>query len=168
MEKAQYDLHENRYDDLDYRNFLNRLAKPLLERLEPNSVGLDFGCGPGPTLSLILEEAGHWVSIYDPIYYPDINLLSQSYDFITATEVFEHQHQPEKDLKVLFNALNTGGWLGIMTKRVLDKESFTKWHYIQDPTHVCFWSETTFQWLSKKWGSSVELLEPDVVLIQKK
>ena len=109
MEKAQYDLHENRYDDLDYRNFLNRLAKPLLERLEPNSVGLDFGCGPGPTLSLILEEAVHWGSIYDPIYYPDINLLSQSYDFITATEVFEHQHQPEKDLKVLFNALNTGG-----------------------------------------------------------
>tara|TARA_Y100000588_G_C13993442_1_gene812517 strand:+ start:193 stop:843 length:651 start_codon:yes stop_codon:yes gene_type:complete len=167
-EKAQYDLHENRPDDLNYQNFLNRLAEPLLEKLNPNSSGLDFGCGPGPTLSLILEEAGHRVSIYDPIYHPDINLLSQSYDFITATEVFEHLHQPAKDLKVLFNALHTGGWLGIMTKRVLDKESFTKWHYIQDHTHVCFWSETTFQWLSKKWGSSVEFPGSDIVLIQKK
>tara|TARA_Y100000588_G_scaffold1917_2_gene2783 strand:- start:172 stop:849 length:678 start_codon:yes stop_codon:yes gene_type:complete len=167
-EKSQYDLHENNPEDFDYRNFLDRLAKPLLKRLEPNSLGLDFGCGSGPTLSVMMEEAGHKVSLYDHIYYPEVDLLSKSYDFITATEVFEHLHQPAKDLKILFNSLKTGGWIGIMTKRVLNKEAFTKWHYIQDPTHVCFWSKTTFQWLSKQWGSSVEFLGSDVVLIQKK
>ena len=166
-EKSHYDLHENNPEDFDYRNFLARLTKPLLKRLEPNCSGLDFGCGPGPTLSIMMEEAGHKVGIYDPIYYPEISLLSKSYDFITATEVFEHLHQPAKDLEILFKNLKAGGWIGIMTKRVLNKESFTKWHYIQDPTHVCFWSETTFKWVAKKWCASVEFPQADVVLLQK-
>ena len=54
-----------------------------------------------------------------------------------------------------------------MTKRVLNKEAFTKWHYIQDPTHVCFWSETTFKWVAEKWRASVEFPQADVVLLQK-
>ena len=167
MEKSHYDLHENNPEDRDYRNFLARLTKPLLKRLEPNCSGLDFGCGPGPTLSIMMEEAGHKVSLYDPIYYPEVSPLSKSYDFITATEVFEHLHQPAKDLEILFNNLKAGGWIGIMTKRVLNKEAFAKWHYIQDPTHVCFWSETTFKWVAKKWHTSVEFPQADVVLLQK-
>ncbi|HBU58492.1 MAG TPA: methyltransferase [Verrucomicrobiales bacterium] len=167
MEKSHYDLHENNPKDSDYRNFLARLTKPLLKRLEPNCSGLDFGCGPGPTLSIMMEEAGHKVSLYDPIYYPEVSPLSKSYDFITATEVFEHLHQPAKDLEILFNNLKAGGWLGIMTKRVLNKEAFAKWHYIQDPTHVCFWSETTFKWVAEKWRTSVEFPQADVVLLQK-
>ena len=167
-EKTQYDLHENNPVDEDYRNFLNRLANPLLEKLKPKSSGLDFGCGPGPTLSVILEEADHNISLYDPIYHPDKNVLSDNYDFITATEVFEHLHYPSKDLMVLHNALKPGGWLGVMTKRVSNKKAFTQWHYIQDPTHVCFWSETTFNWLAKKWNSNVKFPADDVALIQKR
>ena len=167
-EKAQYDLHENNPSDKGYRNFLNRLVKPLTERLSPKSSGLDFGCGPGPTLSAMMQEAGHKMSLYDPIYYPNDNLLTESYDFITATEVFEHLHEPAKDLKILFNALNPDCWLGIMTKRTRDKESFSQWHYIQDPTHVCFWSEATFHWLANQWQAVVEFSAADVVLIQKK
>ena len=167
MEKSHYDLHENNPKDCDYRNFLARLTKPLLKRLEPNCSGLDFGCGPGPTLSIMMEEAGHKVSLYDPIYYPEVNPLSKSYDFITATEVFEHLHQPGKELEMLFNNLKAGGWIGIMTKRILNKEAFAKWHYIQDPTHVCFWSKTTFKWVAQKWRASVEFPQADVVLLQK-
>ena len=55
-EKAQYDLHENDPNDPGYRAFLDRLAGPLDKRLAPHSHGLDFGCGPGPTLSVMLEE----------------------------------------------------------------------------------------------------------------
>ena len=167
-EKAQYDLHKNNPTDTGYRNFLNRLTKPLLERLEPKSSGLDFGCGPGPTLSVMLEEAGHKMSIYDPIYHPNYQLLTESYDFITATEVFEHLHEPKKDLKILYSALKKNGWLGIMTKRALGKESFARWHYTHDPTHVCFWSETTFNWLGNQWQTIAEFPAADVVLFQKK
>jgi len=167
-EKAQYDLHKNNPDDIGYRNFLNRLTEPLLERLAPKSSGLDFGCGPGPTLSVILEEAGHKMSIYDPIYHPNDQLLNESYDFITATEVFEHLHKPTNDLKILYSTLKKNGWLGIMTKRALGKESFARWHYTHDPTHVCFWSETTFNWLASQWQTVAEFPAADVVLLQKK
>ena len=167
-ERAQYDLHENSPDDEGYRNFLNQLAKPLLEKLNPQSSGLDFGCGPGPAFSKILQEAGHKMSLYDPIYHPNKVLLTRNYDFITATEVFEHLHKPARNLEILFNALKPGGWMGVMTKRALDRESFARWHYIQDPTHVCFWSEATFNWLSNRWPAHIEYAATDVVLIQKK
>ena len=78
-EKAQYDLHENNPKDSDYRQFLSRLSDPLIRKLSPNSSGLDFGCGSGPTLSVILEEAGHQVALYDPFYKPDPTTLKATW-----------------------------------------------------------------------------------------
>lgn len=166
-EKAQYDLHENDPHDLGYRKFLSGLTVPLLAKLPPHSHGLDYGCGPGPTLSVMMHEAGHSMALHDPIYHPNPDALSRSYQFITATDVFEHLHQPARDLDTLHHALKPGGWLGIMTKRAHDKDAFSTWHYIQDPTHVCFWSETTFQWLADQWQASVSFPAPDAVLIQR-
>ena len=166
-EKAQYDLHENSPEDTDYRRFLGRLTDPLLKKLSPGSVGLDFGCGPGPTLSVMLEEMGHQMKLFDPIYYPNPKALEGQYDFITATEVFEHLHNPQRDLERLWNCLGPGGWLGVMTKRARTREAFSKWHYIQDPTHVGFWSVNTFGWLAGHWGATLELIEPDVALFRK-
>ena len=51
-EKARYKLHQNNPQDTGYRAFLARLVDPLAERLGVSPLeGLDFGCGPGPTLS---------------------------------------------------------------------------------------------------------------------
>lgn len=166
-EKAQYDLHENSPDDVGYRKFLQRLTVPFTKKLPPESTGLDFGCGPGPTLSVMLEETGHTVALFDPIYQPNPKALKSQYDFITATEVFEHLHDPKRDLEQLWNALKPEGWLGVMTKRAHNLESFSRWHYIQDPTHVCFWSDNTFRWLAGIWSAQVELIEPDVTLFRK-
>ena len=166
-EKTQYDLHENNPNDHAYRKFLSRLADPLLKKLSPNSAGLDFGCGPGPALSMILKEAGHQVALHDPFYHPNPTALKATYDFITATEVLEHLHHPQRDLEAIWNCLRQSGWLGLMTKRARDREAFAKWHYKQDPTHVCFWSDTSFQWLADHWNARLELIEPDVALFQK-
>ena len=166
-EKAQYDLHENDSNDPAYRKFLSRLAEPLLGKLSPNSCGLDFGCGPGPTLSVMLEEAGHQVALHDPFYKPNPGALEASYDFISATEVLEHLRQPRRELDALWDCLRPEGWLGVMTKRATDQKAFNQWHYKQDPTHICFWSRETFQWLAGHWGVNLELIEPDVALIQK-
>ena len=67
-EKSYYDLHENDPADQGYRRFLGRLSGPLLGRLSRGMRGLDYGCGPGPTLSIMLEEAGMLMDDYDPYY----------------------------------------------------------------------------------------------------
>lgn len=167
QERAVYDLHENAPDDAGYRRFLGRLFDPLNLRLPPASHGLDFGAGPGPTLSVMFEEAGHRVAIYDPIYAPDRSSLQHTYDFVTATEVVEHLHYPRQTLDLMWSLLRPGGWLGIMTKRVDDSRSFANWHYISDPTHVGFYSLATFQWLARGWPAELHVLGADVVLLRK-
>jgi len=166
-ERAQYDQHENLPDDPRYRRFLGRLCDPLVERVAPNSCGLDFGAGPGPTLSVMLEEAGHSMEIFDPFYAPESKLLQRQYDFITATEVVEHLHHPRKELDRLWTCLKPSGLLGIMTKRVIDQEFFSSWHYKSELTHVCFFSMETFRWLETHWYAKMTVLDNDVVLFTK-
>jgi 2-polyprenyl-3-methyl-5-hydroxy-6-metoxy-1,4-benzoquinol methylase len=167
QEKAEYDLHNNSPHDPGYRRFLSRLCVPLCERLSPAQRGLDFGCGPGPALSLLLEEAGHSVALYDPFYQPDQGVLSARYDFVTATEVVEHLFRPGQELEKLWNMLDTGGYLALMTKLVLNAEAFSAWHYKNDPTHVCFFSTATWQWWAREHNASLEILGSDVILLQR-
>ena len=167
-EKAAYDHHQNSPEDEAYRGFLSRLFVPMHQLLQPGSHGLDFGCGPGPTLSLMFKEVGHTVDEYDYFYANDQSLLQQTYDFITTSEVVEHLHHPKEELERLWNILNPGGILGIMTKRVFNREAFTTWHYKNDLTHVCFFSEPTFQWLADVWQADLTIADKDVVLFQKK
>ena len=64
-EKERYDLHTNNPEDLNYRKFLNRMFLPMNERIKKQSCGLDFGSGPGPTLSLSFEEAAFMTGYCD-------------------------------------------------------------------------------------------------------
>ncbi len=167
VEKSIYDLHENDPADLGYRRFLDRLFLPMQERLSPNSLGLDFGSGPGPTLSLMFEEAGHRMVIYDPFYAPQTAVFSQTYDFITASEVVEHLYKPKQELNRLWSLLRVGGTLGIMSKLVIGQPAFAKWHYKNDMTHVCFFSRETFIWLAAQWQANLTFLHKDVILLHK-
>ena len=137
-ELKRYELHQNNPEDEGYKEFLSRLAIPLQKRLKAKSNGLDFGSGPGPTLSKMLEDKGHTVEIYDYFYANDKEVLRKRFDFITATEVFEHLRNPGQEIKMLWELLNPGGILGIMTKLAIDQQAFPKWHYITDRTHICF------------------------------
>ncbi len=167
-EHAHYALHQNDPSDLRYRRFLNRLFEPVNTRLAANSRGLDFGSGPGPALSLMFAEAGHIMQIYDPFYAPDQSVLQCRYDFVTASEVVEHFHQPALEFARLWALLETGGWLGIMTKRLSDPDSFRTWHYKLDPTHVSFFSLETFRWLADHLQADWTVAGNDVVLFQRR
>jgi len=167
-EKATYDLHENNEQDPGYRQFLSRLSTPLLKKLNSKQKGLDFGCGPGPTLSAILKEQGHQVDLYDPFYHNDPSVLHKNYDFICATEVVEHMRDPDKDFSALFQMLKPDGWLGIMTKLVIDQDAFSQWHYIRDMTHICFFSRSTFEYLAQRFNADLNFVANDVILINKK
>lgn len=166
-ERAEYDLHENNLEDPGYRAFLSRLAGPLIARLEPGARGLDFGCGPMPALASMLREAGFAVSVYDSFYMPDPSALAGRYDFICATEVVEHLHRPGPELARLWALLVPGGWLGVMTKLVRDEAAFRNWHYKNDPTHVCFFSELTWRWWAREQGASLEIIGADVILLKR-
>lgn len=166
-EQSQYDLHQNSPDDEGYRQFLNRLLLPLVEYLPLSAKGLDFGCGPGPAVSVIMAEQGYEVANYDPFYANQPELLTKQYDFITSTEVFEHLHQPSEVIPLLVNMLKPKGILGIMTKRWIDKDAFTRWHYKNDPTHVCFYSDQTFQWIADQWDLGLKIISADTVLLFK-
>lgn len=139
----------------------------MLERLNPEQQGLDFGCGPGPALSSLLEEQGHRVALYDPFYFNDSTVLQNRYDFICATEVVEHLHDPGEVFTLLFGMLKQGGWLAIMTKLVIDLQAFRRWHYIRDLTHVCFFSRATFEYLSRRFSTTLEFAASDVILLKK-
>jgi len=107
------------------------------------------------------------MAVYDHFYANDCESLAKKYDFITATEVVEHLHNPAGDLKMLWTLLKPGGYLGIMTKQVIDKEAFSRWHYTQDPTHVCFFSLATFQWLAGLWQGELKVIGNDIAFFRK-
>lgn len=152
-EKAEYDKHENEVNDPAYRRFLSHLATPLLEEMKPRSRVLEFGCGPGPALASLLSESGHQVSLYDAFYYPNSAVLTPaSYDVVTATEVIEHLHYPDREITAWLTYLVPEGRLGIMTKTVIDAARFATWHYKNDLTHVCFYSSETFDYIASKYS----------------
>jgi SAM-dependent methyltransferase len=167
-ELAQYRLHRNHVDDPHYRTFLSRMMDALVARLPPGVRGLDFGCGPGPALAHMLREAGFTVALYDSFFAPDQCVLEVSYDFISTTEVVEHLHQPGLELERLWALLQPQGWLGIMTKLVRDPIAFASWHYKNDPTHVCFFSDATWHWWALQHGASLEIIGSDVILLQRR
>jgi len=107
------------------------------------------------------------MAIYDHFYARDPSVLEKQYDFVTATEVVEHLHNPKKELDRLWACLKPGGWLGIMTKLALDREAFARWHYKNDPTHVCFFSRLTFEWLAAQWQAELTFADKDVILFYK-
>lgn len=166
-ERARYETHQNDPADPGYRGFLNRLAAPLIERLPAGAEGLDYGSGPGPTLSLILDKAGHPTAIYDPFFAPDRSPLDRTYEFITCTETAEHFHAPGEEFTRLNALLRPGGWLGLMTEVWDASQPFESWWYARDATHVCFYSANTLLWIGRRFGWEMERPHRNVALFRK-
>ncbi|CAC9634855.1 Putative methyltransferase associated with DUF414 [uncultured Gammaproteobacteria bacterium] len=171
-EKLRYDAHQNNPDDKRYQAFLSQVLEPVIHHLNKqgfkppkiNAKGLDFGCGPGPTLSLMFEKQGHQVDLFDKFYVNNPAVFEQNYDFITATEVVEHLSAPNVELLRLFNSLKKRGVLAIMTQMMDDKTDFATWYYKNDPTHICFFSKNTMRHLAKQWHVKVLFFGNNVAL----
>ena len=167
MEKQRYLEHNNDLKNKAYRAFLSKLSEPLKEKIPLGSHGLDFGCGTGPALADMLAQDGYEVSLYDPFFYPDKNVLSKQYDFVTCTETAEHFHNPRKEFDRLDGLLKPGAWLGIMTSFLTEDDEFENWYYRRDPTHVTFYSEKTFQVIASQRNWKCEIKSKNIVLLQK-
>lgn len=156
-EKKRYDTHNNSIDDQGYVSFLNRLIEPMLPYLDLSMRGLDYGCGPGPTLSKILEGEGIECENYDPFFLD--RPLVPPYDFIFATECFEHFHYPGKEIGQICSLLRNGDYLGVMTELWTDLDDFADWYYLKNSTHVSFFHKKTLKFLKSKFG--LDLLQSD-------
>lgn len=167
-ELAHYRQHENDPAEPRYRRFLARLADPLQARLAAGSTILDYGCGPGPALAAMLEEAGHEVSVFDPFFAPDRAPLEGCYDAVTCSEVAEHFHDPAGEFDRLSSLLRRGGLLALMTCFQTEDARFADWHYRRDPTHVVFYRETTLRHLAARRGWTIEVPAKDVAILQKR
>ena len=167
-EHAHYAQHENDPTDPNYRGFLNRLWAPLKEKLTTGASGLDYGSGPGPTLHLMAQEDGFDCWHYDPYFHPDKSVFGQQYDFITCSETAEHFHDPAAEFRQLLALLKPGGWLGVMTSRLMPDTDFANWHYRRETTHVMFYRDATFEWMSDHWSwAKPEFVSNSIVLLQK-
>ena len=166
-ERERYLEHENNPSDPRYREFLGRLSRHLTPHLSSHAHGLDYGAGPKPTLSVMLEEQGFPMNIYDPFFAPDSSVLEQTYDFITCTETVEHFFNPAHEFALLDSMLKPGGWLGVMTEMITPDQNFEEWWYHRDLTHVCFYQQLTMVWIARMFGWAVVFPRKNVTMFRK-
>jgi hypothetical protein len=149
-DKKRYLTHKNGIQYKGYVDFLNQAIEPALPFLNNDMQGLDFGCGPVPTLSEILDQEGFNCDNYDPIFFPE--MPKKEYDFIFASECFEHFFFPAKEMQRIKNLLKPGGILIILTETWKSVEDFASWYYARDFTHVSFFHNHTFSYIAEKFG----------------
>ena len=167
QERQRYSEHNNGVEYPGYVKFLNQAIEPALPHLSRNMNGLDFGCGPTPALSVLLKRQGYKCDDYDPLFFPEIT--GKVYDYIFATECFEHFFFPGKEIQKIYQMLGPQGFLIIMTETWKMEESFSCWYYACDNTHVSFYHSRTFEFIAERFGFvSYKSNNARVVILQKK
>jgi len=166
-EKERYDTHNNNPKDYRYRQFLSQLTNPLNLLIPSRSFGLDFGCGPGPTLSLMLEEKGHRVELYDKFYYQNQSVFKKTFDFITLTEVLEHLSDPIFEIERLKSILKPDGVIAIMTQTLTQNTDFKAWYYKNDPSHIGFYNQKSLGYLADYLELEITHYSERVIFLKK-
>lgn len=164
----RYSTHQNNEHDQGYVGFLNRMLNPLSPFLPESFEALDFGCGPGPTLSILLKEKGGSVENYDPIFFKNLGALSRTYDVVTSTEVVEHFKSPLEDWILLASLVKPQGLMAVMTQFANVAIDYKSWWYKNDPTHVVFYRDETFSYLARLFHLEIIFNDKNSVVIFRK
>lgn len=170
-EKARYRLHQNSSDNSGYVNWLGKIADSAMRVVDLRDKNvLDYGCGHTPVLPEILkgkEPRIGKINYYDLYFFPDFD-FTEKYACIFSVEVFEHFRDVYKEVAQVFSLLETGGYIVISTGLLPDEKKFASWWYIQDATHISFYSLQTFEWLAKAFSLKIIFSdEKNIVILQK-
>jgi hypothetical protein len=168
-EKKRYLLHRNALSDKGYADFLAVfLEKAIKPFARPGARILDFGSGPEPALSAILEESGYPCDRYDPFFARTRLWKTRSYDLIALHEVVEHLWQPAEVFKRLIPRLAPGGAISIRTRFLPARpEDFASWWYRMDPTHVSFFTiDSLFAFFSPQGLAASKISPPDIAVFR--
>lgn len=167
LERKRYESHENSEEDSGYRSYLEKIAHSIKDHLNPDSIGLDFGCGKTKLLAELLVP--HQVHSYDLYFHPDDEIFSKKFDFIILSEVIEHLRDPHQTMLQLNDHLKPNGQIFIKTKlRPQLSLDFSQWFYKRDITHVQFFNSRSFEELAKLCGlNSPQEVGEDLYLFKK-
>ncbi len=167
-EKNQYNHHNNSLENDGYVKMFDDFLDFTLNNIYVKSA-LDFGSGPTPVLAELLKRRGLHVEYFDKFYQPKEIYKDKKYDLITSTEVFEHLENPKKILNLLSSHLNPNGVMSLMTLfHSNNQDSFLKWWYRRDPTHITFFTPKTIEIMAKE--CNLKVLKHDskrVITLQK-
>lgn len=122
---------------------------------QPNKI-LDFGSGSGQ-LASTFRGMGLDVDTYEPLVDGELNIESycSGYDLVVVNEVIEHIDNIVEVISWLGSVTRVGGviYIGtVMTDAIINesdkfKESFNSWWYKNDPTHISFFCQLTFEYI---------------------
>lgn len=173
-EVGHYLKHENSLDNEGYVQMFQEKIQVIQNECPNVQTVLDYGCGYEPVLKTLLAREGYAVKGYDRYFFPESD-LSGAFDLVLSTETFEHFKEPGKEVARLATLLNPGGYLGVMTRQVPQKnnlpclESFNNWYYKRDPTHIAFYSSETFAWIADIFKMDIIFNnEKDFIVLQVK
>lgn len=165
-ETAVYLTHENDVEDPRYQQFVSPITNAVLQHFSPEDIGLDFGAGPGPVISKLLNEQGYATRLYDPVFHPDKSVLDQQYDYIICCEVIEHFHAPAAEFNRLTTLLKPGGKIFCMTRLIDESVDFPSWHYKNDITHVFFYHRDSLAFISEQFGFRSVTVDQRLIILE--
>ena len=166
VEKERYLKHKNDVNDIGYRNFVSPIVQAIQNEKSIDAKGLDFGAGTGPVTAQILSDKGYSISLYDPFFWPQKELLNLKYDFIILCEVMEHFRNPHKEFELLRSLLNPDGKIYCMTSLFDDSINFQNWYYKNDLTHLFFYHSQAIHWIRDQFKlKSVQIKDKLIVFI---
>lgn len=134
---------------------------------------LDYGSGPEPALCGLMQRYAHKneylsehceIRGWDPFFAPDTPFYEDGADLITCLEVAEHFETPLEDMKKLASKCRPGGYVAVGTMLLpYEKEmseydekkawdTFKKWWYRSDSTHVAFYTMEGLKCCAEKSG----------------
>jgi SAM-dependent methyltransferase len=166
-EKKRYDQHNNDVKDPGYRKFVQPLVQKILQQYGCRSKGLDYGAGSGPVAAAMLQEKGYNITLYDPYYWNDRNVLNkEEFDYIICCEVIEHFHSPAEEFWQLRSLLKPGGSLFCKTEIYSESLDFEGWYYKNDPTHVFFYHRMALEWIKSEFSFSALIIEERIIQLR--
>jgi SAM-dependent methyltransferase len=154
-EIARYSHHHNSRDNTDYVAYLQSLISWIdkIQLVDPTV--LDFGCGNQAVLTTLLRERGIPCTAYDPLFDIGRDALASSYDVVIMCEVIEHLRDVGQEIERLREILLPSGRLIVQTELYDPQQPFAEWWYIQDRTHINFFSMSTMAVVAQMLGLSL-------------
>jgi len=167
QERERYDLHDNSIENKGYKEFLEKIATVISEHFPSDCSILDFGSGANAVLGSILDKKGFLCDSYDPLYNIQCFDNVKSYDVIVICEVIEHLRLLQDDLAFINKRLKRNGAVILRTQLYPESEKFLKWWYIQDLTHINFFSPVTIEFVASQLNRAVSFTgEKDIFLLK--
>jgi len=139
-ETVRYDLHDNTLANTGYVAYLEKCAVIVSKEIPPGSAILDFGSGKMAVLTELLRAHGYECHAYDPLYKRYLPVHSKKYDTIILCEVIEHLRNLDEEFQLIKTVAAKNAALVVRTQLYPSDGTFLKWWYMQDMTHINFFS----------------------------